>query len=65
MIFSNNYAFSALLGDGNVFAWGHETYGGKIPELIQTQLQNVKMLLSTNSAFATLLGNYIYQSRTP
>merc|ERR1712034_253974 len=52
------------MGDGNVIAWGEmETLrgivdvGGQIPNEIQTQLKNVKMISSTKKAFAALLGN--------
>merc|ERR1712034_42976 len=52
------------MGDGNVIAWGEmETLrgivdvGGQIPNEIQTQLKNVKMISSTKKAFAAILGN--------
>jgi len=57
-IFSTEFAFAALLHDGNVIAWGRENTGGKIPDNIQTQLhQNVKMIFSNHRAFVALLNN--------
>merc|ERR1711925_25047 len=36
---------------------GDENYVGKVPDDIQPRLQNVKMIFSTNSAFAALLND--------
>ena len=37
MAFSTNVAFAALLGDGNVLAWGDDDCGGKIPKSTQSR----------------------------
>jgi len=52
-----SHAFSALLDDGTVVVWGAEYYGGKISDKHQTQLVNVKIIVSTSDAFAALLDN--------
>jgi hypothetical protein len=38
-----------------LIAWGSEDDGGKISNKTQSQLQDVKMIFSTNHAFAALL----------
>merc|ERR1712034_186713 len=43
------------LKNGSVVAWGNKYLGGKIPEAIQTQLQNVNTIFSTDYSFAALL----------
>jgi len=55
MICSTFDAFTALLDDGIVVAWGSEYFGDKIPNEIKTQLVNVKLIFSANNAFAALL----------
>ena len=45
------------VNDGSVLAWGMEIFGGKIPHFIQNQLKNVKMVFSTDAAFAALLND--------
>jgi len=67
IIFSTWYAFAALLNDGSVVAWGNSSVGGKI--LLSRQkccfswkkkcpdIKNVKMIFSTNGAFAALLND--------
>jgi hypothetical protein len=56
-IFSTWNAFAALLKDDSVVTWGAGNNGGKIPKTIKNQLQNVKMIFSTDCAFAALLQN--------
>lgn len=53
MIFSTNYAFTALFNCGCVVTWG----GARIPDAIQDQLENVKMIFSNVGAFVALLEN--------
>ncbi|MFL0789377.1 MAG: DUF4347 domain-containing protein, partial [Prochlorococcus sp.] len=53
-IFSNTFAFAALK-DGQVITWGHESYGGTIPEERKDKLSSgVDQIFSTGSAFAAL-----------
>jgi hypothetical protein len=44
MIFSTNYAFAALLNDGNVVPWGYRTHGGEIPLEMHNKLKKKKIL---------------------
>jgi len=47
-------AFTILLDDGSVVAWGVECDGGKIPIEIEIQLKNIKMIFATHYSFAAL-----------
>jgi hypothetical protein len=58
MIFSNTYAFAALLLDGSVFAWpdwGTINYGGTIPDDIQPKLiENVTTIIPEPTGFTAI-----------
>ena len=57
MIFSTGYAFAALLNDGSVLCWGDVNAGGKIPDNIQPQLHNVKMIIPDAEEFTAVCIN--------
>jgi len=57
MIFSTNYAFTALLDNGSVVAWGNENYGGKTPQNIQFQLQLVNTIIPKSHQFTAFCEN--------
>ena len=46
-------AFAAVLTDGMVATWGHQTYGGD-NILVEDQLINVQQIQSTHAAFAAI-----------
>ncbi|CAK9038287.1 unnamed protein product [Durusdinium trenchii] len=48
-------AFAALKIDGTVAVWGDPHAGGKVNESVQEQLQNVKEIQATHSAFAAVV----------
>ena len=57
-IYSTDYAFAALLGNGRVVTWGDAGWGGD-SSAVQGELKDqvVEQIYSTDAAFAALLGN--------
>jgi len=53
ILVSSRSAFSALLGNNCVVSWGDESYGGKIPEPIQSKLET-KLNFANDFEFADL-----------
>ena len=45
------------MNDGHVVAWGNEDDGGKIPDDIQSQLQNVQTIISNATQFTAVCTN--------
>ena len=52
-IVATEMAFAALLLDGQVVTWGHESYGGD-SRSVQARLRGVTELVATAGAFAAL-----------
>lgn len=55
-VFSNRYAYAALLDDKRVVTWGDTIYGGD-SSVIESQLTNVVSIQATEKAFAALKSN--------
>ena len=51
---NKNRAISAFFNDNTIVAWGNPMFGGKIPETMIPLLKNIKVIVSTEGAFAAL-----------
>ena len=52
---ANRAAFTAILANGSVVAWGHPVWGGDCSD-VQDQLRNVQQVQATDYAFARNFG---------
>lgn len=56
-IYTTSKAFAALLSDGSVYSWGHESYGGKMSSTISKSTS--KEIYSHNQGFVALMGGNV------
>jgi len=57
-LFTNEYAFAAILKNGQVVTWGDARFGGDSYS-VRDRLIDVEFICSTGSAFAAKLVNVI------